>query len=509
MAADPHRQIINSSYRKNMGKKQSNMEVKVQPDLEKTIAKVLCVDAKVSNVMCETFNEEAKVTMQVDCNVMCMGEDGKLFCMKHTSNHTESFLEPLVKPKSYAITNCFAVESNVVYASKTEARIKIIIETELDCILTDEISCLKEYEDSTILKEEDMHYWEVSAIGRESFDVSEEFEVSGEVTEILMQKDVVNIQKVYAGSGYITLEGEIDSQIYYQDMVDDVCEIKMHSETYKFTEEIVAEDVNKNTMLHIYCNLDAANTKVIMSSDKSILRSDYRISVNYVGLEEKIISIINDAYSTKKEATLTMQSLDINKIMKTVCYNDKIYGDLSVPNKDEVIVKVLCTCGENVNVVKAYCLNGEVKIEGIMTTNVIYVSGAEENQMDSLQVEAPFMLNYKLAQAKEEDGVCAKVSVSDTVAKVKKGRDIDITMNVNVCLGLYAVEKAGVITEVSLTDDLRLESSALQIYMGKTGEKLWDVCKNLHIKEEIILEQNKDLEFPLKEDCKIIVYKQK
>ena len=43
----------------------------------------------------------------------------------------------------------------------------------------------------------------------------------------------------------------------------------------------------------------------------------------------------------------------------------------------------------------------------------------------------------------------------------------------------------------------------------KDGDTIWDIAKEMNVSPDMILEQNPDLELPLKAGTKIVIYKQR
>ena len=63
------------------------------------------------------------------------------------------------------------------------------------------------------------------------------------------------------------------------------------------------------------------------------------------------------------------------------------------------------------------------------------------------------------------------------------------------------------ITQVVVGDEKKQDDCALQIYVVKPNQTVWDIAKELSVSQELILEQNENVSLPLKAGDKLVVYK--
>ena len=55
----------------------------------------------------------------------------------------------------------------------------------------------------------------------------------------------------------------------------------------------------------------------------------------------------------------------------------------------------------------------------------------------------------------------------------------------------------------------KADECAISVFVPKKGDELWDISKQLRVSEEEIMKCNENLEFPLRGDERIIIYRQK
>ena len=77
-------------------------------------------------------------------------------------------------------------------------------------------------------------------------------------------------------------------------------------------------------------------------------------------------------------------------------------------------------------------------------------------------------------------------------------------------LSIKSVEKSTcyVIIKVDELSKREENNSAFSVYIPKDGDTMWDICKTLGVTEDVILKTNKDLEFPLTQNERIVIYRE-
>ena len=72
---------------------------------------------------------------------------------------------------------------------------------------------------------------------------------------------------------------------------------------------------------------------------------------------------------------------------------------------------------------------------------------------------------------------------------------------------MFAENEDCLITQVVLGDEKKQDDCALQIYVVKPNQTVWDIAKELSVSQELILQQNESVSLPLKVGEKLVVYR--
>ena len=101
----------------------------------------------------------------------------------------------------------------------------------------------------------------------------------------------------------------------------------------------------------------------------------------------------------------------------------KIDGSLTIEDDKPRIDKLLFVGGNSLCVSNSYLKDGEVVIEGIAKTNVVYLND-EENSLNSVQIEVPFVISDKFSQDNADGILVVDAILCDVDVVAKKGREL-------------------------------------------------------------------------------------
>ena len=164
--------------------------------------------------------------------------------------------------------------------------------------------------------------------------------------------------------------------------------------------------------------------------------------------------------------------------------------------------------GNSLCVSNSYLKDGEVVIEGIAKTNVVYLND-EENSLNSVQIEVPFVISDKFSQDNADGILVVDAILCDVDVVAKKGRELLFDAKVKACVNYCYDEVSGVISEALVLDAYPEREYAMELVYAQKGQDAWDIAKSAKVKEGQIVAQNPDVVFPLMEDTGLILFYQK
>ena len=144
-------------------------------------------------------------------------------------------------------------------------------------------------------------------------------------------------------------------------------------------------------------------------------------------------------------------------------------------------------------------------ISGMAEVAVIYLD--ENDEVDCKRVEVPFVekCQYGLGDDKLMD--CTPY-VKDVTVKVKRDREFEINLDIDVTMDIAQRTIVKGISEVVEGEARQVDRVAISIYTPKQGESLWDVAKQLAVSDKEILAQNPDIGDVMTGEERLVVYRE-
>jgi LysM repeat protein len=116
----------------------------------------------------------------------------------------------------------------------------------------------------------------------------------------------------------------------------------------------------------------------------------------------------------------------------------------------------------------------------------------------------PFSVEKKVEGAESS---VVTISLENISGRSKRGKEIEVSAELNVFVDMYSESNRCVLTQVVVGDNKEQDDCALQIYVVKPNQTVWDIAKELSVSQELILQQNESVSLPLKVGEKLVVYR--
>ena len=341
----------------------------------------------------------------------------------------------------------------------------------------------------------------------ETFVVDCEETVKNHIKQIIMSDSAAFVKTIDSGVDFVSVGGEVATKLLYvneDDKIETVCVVE------NFKEEIELAGATRESLAQVDLQVMADQIKLEYENDEKSTKIKMQIPVEMTvygfGREKK--EIISDVYSTKTELKTTTSSFDMTKNLETEFFETKIEGQLSLDEDKPRVDKLIFVGMTNLNVTNSYIKDGEVFVEGIAKTGVVYLND-ETNGLYGVDIEVPFIATDKVKVECESANVqvCAVVASNDVV--VKKGRDFYFDAKVNFKVEYDCNEYGAVISNIENGADLPEQDGAIEIYYAREGQNAWDVAKSLKVDEQTLYSQNPELIFPLDKEQNIVLFHQK
>ena len=472
---------------------------------EGEIAKVYAVAINVYDDNQEVTEGVVSYSGHVDVCMIYGLETGEVESACATCPFSSKFESADIVSGEKAIIKIKVVDHSISSVEGNEAKILITLEQTGVLISSAQINSITSVGNDVCAREEEISV--VRFIGAGQSQATETLENNNreKVKKVLGAEAVVLIKTIEPGVNFVSVGGDIITKILFVDDNDKFDSVTLYD---SFKEEVEIEGVSRESLVEAYAKINSSQIKVAVEDQEkgSKLTVTIPFEVSALSYEEITVKTIEDLYSLTHEMEISTESFNMSKVLPIEIIEGKIDGTLTLDENQPRVDKILFTFGNSVELTNSFVENGELTIEGIAKTSVVYLND-DLSSLNSVELEIPFSISEK-TKATEDSLINVDAILTDVDVAVKKGRELFFDAKVKGLVVISDDDVSAVITEAVDGEALPEKDFAMQVIFAKEGDSLWDVAKLNHLKETEIVRQNPGVSFPLQENTDIIVFYQ-
>ena len=320
------------------------------------------------------------------------------------------------------------------------------------------------------------------------------------VGDILMHSEKALATRVTATDGQIDIEGEIALHICVLKEENGVCS---YERLLPFHMQIPCDEAygDVNASARVCVRSAHLTASVDEEKGKSKMVLDYALSADCFLYCKDEIETVCDAFCTAVEI-LPKTKKDVGRYLtNTVKCTERVSGLAAlspIMDGDFSLVAALLPRAE----ISCRKTENGFEAEGIVFAEVLFKNADGGHKTASLSLPFAFPLNIDGEYADGEALVCGLHIRRQPNGETQAEATVKLTARI------YADGEWSYIHEVMEGEEYPQETCAFSVYIPKAGEDLWTLAKRLHRTPESIEESNPHLQFPLKGDERIFVYRQ-
>ena len=497
--------------RKRLTSTQIVVESTITVDSEENLSKILAVKARanVFNRLTEIVGTDANVTGRVVIDLLYLTDGEMVGTNRSASDFTAKLQDEALTQNSRVFARSSVLDSAVQSVNGNTVKVATTVEVSGFMVENKEVPCLTGVGENMYAKTEEVVTEYLLTDLCDKFTEELTYTAKSGIKRVLLIEPEVAIKEQTPGYNFVTVSGEINTKILFVNNKE-TPELETITISDDFKQQIEINNVTENTKLELGAGVvDEEVTVTLTENDdgSTTIVVANPIEVCIRAYEERTDMCVCDLYSTKNEISTTTTSYTCQITKGYEYYENKIEGSVSLSDGDPRVDKYLASGGTNVALSNAYVQNGELVVEGIAKTNIIYLND-ELGSIYSVDVEFPFVLNNK-TDFPENSDVDVFVALKDVDVMVKKGRDVFFEAKAKVFATASQNTSGAVLAAVEEGDELLPKDSAIEIYFAKAGETIWDIAKELKVPEDLLTNQNPNVTDPLETDQSLAVYFQK
>ena len=362
----------------------------------------------------------------------------------------------------------------------------IILELEIYGVVQDNINYVEPNNEGLNEKVEEINTETLLCFNSSTFDQTETFELE-EGANVISCYATISINKVSPNGNYVTIDGEINRDVLYEMSGT----IKREQKRSDFTEEISLLNCTVDTPCSIKCFISGEDVDHTQAEGKETFAIKNTVSVALWGYEQEKFSCLHDAFSLKKQLSLSTSSFISYNYLKTTASSDHIsvFEDMSNSKR---IDEVLAIGSNFVKVENGYYSDGVINLSGIISQTIIG-KNYDNDDIFAVNVDVPFQSQVTNIVGGENADFDYMVEARCTTCKNKAGKDIALTFDLNIISNVKTYKNEYLISDIAETQDIEPSEYSMFVYKPEENEMVFDIAKKLNVSPDCILSQNPNI----------------
>jgi hypothetical protein len=458
---------------------------------------IISVTALAKVLSCEALAAEARVSYKITYKVIYKAEDGGINCHEENHEGMHPVKSDALNPKSVLnlSVGVVSLEHSGVSALKARAAVEI------------KGYAVNEFSFETPNAPENVYTKNVP-VTVENIEVIKE-------SEIIATGDFdfkEGIEKILTYDTQIVLKSVA--------MATELCEIKGDSITYltyvangslghrtlvtPFETEILAPAVTPFSQS--FCFAHAASTTLTLSNDNdmSSIKSEVVVTIKGFAINKQEVEIFADAYSPKKELEIGFDDAVVEDNACIAGVVEKFNGLVRLTENKPKIRTVAAVFAPSIGAISAINLDN-LTVEGIMTIPVVYIDENDKFAFEAAEMPYRFVVSRDFGC---KENISANATVVSLSARAKHNDEIEIFGELSIEVFASSERRVRFIERIAEVGEREQNDAAISLYIVKRGETLWDVAKALQSDEGTLLDLNPNINLPLGEGEKVLLYRE-
>lgn len=485
-------------------KRQISVECNISAGANVEKILTLAVNACVENQ--EVLNGVVNFAGAIDTKLVFLGEEEQINSINSTCPFSSKFESVDIQPGQAPIIDVKVVDYHIDSVGGEMVKVTVTLEQIGFIVGNQDIGTISCHDDSVCLKNEEIEVIKFIGSSHEEIVVESEINLRENIKKILLTESNVVVKSVESGVNFVTVTGDVVSRVLYLSE-NDKFESGYVYDVFKEEIEILGATRESRAEAEASVKQNGVVVEIIQDDKGGKLALKVPVKINARAFGNETVSVISDLYSVKGEVSATTSSFNMTEVCPIKNVEGKIEGSMTLDENSPRVDKLLFNGGNSVVITNNYIKEGEVFVEGIAKTTVVYLND-ESSSLQSVLLEVPFALSEKI-DCEEGANLLVDAIVCDVDVVVKKGRefyyDAKVKASINCCHDLLS----GVISEARATEEIDQKDYAMEIIFAPKGKELWDIAKSARVKEEQIVAQNPEVIFPTAEDTPLVLFEQR
>ena len=471
------------------------------------ISKVLTISTDVSLSGSELLNGVINYSGIVDACIVYLNNEGEIGKINSTCPFSSKVSNDAIKIGQKSNIVLKVVDNSIEALSSDNVRLSVAIEERISLYDNVDVNSVKCSDEDVCIQDEVININQFIGQATETTIINTNFNIKENIKRVLLTESQVLIKSAEAGTNFVSVMGDVVTRVLYLNEND---KFEAVYATESFKEEIELDGVNRESQVEASAVIKRDSVNVGLEQDDKNSKISLEIPVVITAEAYSVVDslIVKDLYSTKHDLKITTSSFEMTNICQSSIIESKIDGSLSLGEDRPRVDKIMFVGGNSVAISNAYLNDNEITIEGIARTNVVYLND-EDGSLNSVELEVPFVITDKFNVENIGGNLDIDAIVCDVDVAVKKGRELFYDAKVKAIVNYCYDNISAVISQVEASEDYPEKDYGVELIFAKEGQTSWEIAKEMKVKEDLLVEQNPDVIFPLLDNQNLVLFYQK
>lgn len=454
---------------------------------------VLAAQAEVSPVRAEAENGEVRILGRARFSIVyenaehgvCRAEKGAEFTLK-----AQGACCPAASPRVELRTESLSVRregASVYVTALVSARAELFEEKEFVFLTGGEL----------VVRREGLPFSSAHLVGGET-EIADDFETDF-LGDILLHSSAALVKEARAEAGSLVLSGEVNLCILALREGEPVSLERL----IPFRIEIASESAlpgcpaeGRVAVKEVFLHADADEEQ-----GKCALHAELTLSAEGCVYTEETVDAVTDAYSLTHRVELSFAEAESTSAGETASFTERIAGKAALSSAIDYSDTLLAVILQRAEGTLVPSPEGR-RLEGAVLGTLL-LRGADGAHR-GVEMSVPFSVPAP------GEGECTPVLlVCGMSARQKQEGEIDAEATLKFSLTPRRRTELRAVCAAEEGEPVAESDCAVSVYIPRAGDGLWELSKRLKKPPEEVMKSNPELEFPIREGQRVIIYRKR
>ncbi len=328
-------------------------------------------------------------------------------------------------------------------------------------------------------------------------EVGDEFDTDF-LSDILQHAETVNLSAIDCETGILKAEGEINlcilalrggTLVSFERLVPFGFEIPCEQAAYGASAEVRVNVID--------CTLHADADE---EKGKCTITAELTLALDGCVFEETEVDAVTDAFSPAFATSLVFATAESAGVGDVVRVTERLTGKCALSGPVDFSDKFEAVTLQRAEA-ELVSNEGGKTVDGVAMSTLL-IQGADGSHR-GIELSLPFSVPF------EAGAGSVSVLVCGMSARQKQEGEIEAEATLKITVQEKRRVFARLVANCEEGEALPVNDSAVSVYIPRAGDGLWELAKSLKKSPEEVSASNPDIEFPIKEGQRVIVYRKK